>query len=323
MDELFDLKDFFLVILRKWRWLVVFVLVFGALGAGYKLIPALMPPTDSTEAQEQFDALQQKYLSDHELLTFNVESMKKELEAQKKNIENSPLLQLDEYASYCGTLGYYVVSNVPKEVGEDDQSLLLAAQMKELYLHFLRSTDLYQLIAEQYGSSVAVSLMSEIVSVSGSSGNLFQVQIVGANETDINKLLDVVQKYVAEKSKAVEESIGLHTIQMVSRTLSQQSNSAIQNARNTAMNKISTLNTSLIDAEEKLKALVAPSQQGSISKKSVLKYAILGVVVGGGFAVLWIYFLNMLNPCITDEEELRKKFGIHVLGRFNKATKGV
>lgn len=322
MDDIFDLREFIITILRKWRLIVVFVLLFGVLGAGYKLLPALLPSAESPEAQEEFIALQAQYEQDLEFLTAGITSAEKELDNNQQYLENSLLLKLDEYNSYQGTAGYYVVSNEPVLPGAEDQNLVKATQMKAVYLHLLNNVELYDDLLGIYGSVADTKLMRELVSVANLDGNLFQVTVFGETEEKCNQMQAIIEQYLDQQSFAVSKAIGPHSLEQVSKTVELKFNANIQTARANTLNKATVLNTSLIEQNKKQKALLPPSAPDKVSKKSVLKFGLLGAVGGGGFAVVLIFFLDMMNMTITSEDELRKKYGLSVLGYVSEEAKG-
>lgn len=322
MDDIFDLREFIITILRKWRLIVVFVLLFGVLGAGYKLLPALLPSAESPEAQEEFLALQAQYEQDLEFLTAGITSAEKELDNNQQYLENSLLLKLDEYNSYQGTAGYYVVSNEPVLPGAEDQNLLKATQMKAVYIHLLNNVELYDDLLSVYGSATDTKLMRELVSVSNLDGNLFQVTVFGETEEKCNQMQSIVEQYLTEHDAVVSTAIGDHRVEQISKTVEVKVNPSVQAARANTLNKANTLNATLIDQNKKLTELIAPAAPDRVSKKSILKFGLLGAVGGGGLAVILIFFLDMMNANITSEDELRKKYGLSVFGYVNTKKGG-
>lgn len=322
MDDTFDLREFIITILRKWRLIVVFVLLFGILGAGYKLVPALLPSAESPESQEKFIALQAQYEQDLEFITAGITSAQKELDNNQQYLETSLLLKLDEYNSYQGTAGYYVVSNEPVLPGAEDQTLLKAVQMKEMYLHLLNNVELYQSLAAAYGFNADANLMRELVSVASLGGNLFQVTVFGETEETCVKMQSIVEQYLTEHDAVVSTAIGDHRLEQISKTVELKVNPSVQAARANNLNKANSLNTALMDQNKKLEELIVPTAPDRVSKKSILKFGLLGAVGGGGLAVILIFFLDMMNANITSEDELRKKYGLSVFGYVNTKKGG-
>lgn len=316
MDDIFDLREFIITILRKWRLIVVFVLLFGILGAGYKLVPALLPSAESPESQEKFIALQAQYEQDLEFITAGITSAQKELDNNQQYLETSLLLKLDEYNSYQGTAGYYVVSNEPVLPGTEDQTLLKAEQMKEMYLHLLNNVELYQSLSAAYGFNADANLMRELVSVASLGGNLFQVTVFGETEEACVKMQEIVEQYLTEYDAVVNTAIGDHRVEQISKTVEVKVNPSVQAARANTLNKANTLNATLIDQNKKLTELIAPAAPDRVSKKSILKFGLLGAVGGGGLAVLWIFFIDVMDVRIKTEQEICKKYKIKCLANF-------
>lgn len=277
----------------------------------------MLPSAESPEAQEEFLALQAQYEQDLEFLTAGITSAKKELDNNQQYLENSLLLKLDEYNSYQGTAGYYVVSNEPVLPGAEDQNLLKATQMKAVYIHLLNNVELYDDLLSVYGSATDTKLMRELVSVSNLDGNLFQVTVFGETEEKCNQMQAIIEQYLDQQSFAVSKAIGPHSLEQVSKTVELKFNANIQTARANTLNKANTLTLSLTEQETKLKALLPPSVPAKVSKKSVLKFGLLGAVGGGGLAVLWIFFIDVMDVRIKTEQELCKKYKIKCLANFS------
>lgn len=317
MDDIFDLREFIIAILRKWRLIVVFVLLFGILGAGYKLVPELLPSAESPESQEKFIALQAQYEQDLEFITAGITSAQKELDNNQQYLETSLLLKLDEYNSYQGTAGYYVVSNEPVLPGAEDQNLLKSTQMKAVYIHLLSNVELYDDLSSVYGSAADTKLMRELVSVSNLDGNLFQVTVFGETEEKCNQMQSIIEQYLGQQSFAVSKAIGVHSLEQISKTVELKVNPNVQAARANTLNKANTLNATLIDQNKKLTELIAPAAPDRVSKKSILKFGLLGAVGGGGLAVLWIFFIDVMDVRIKTEQEICKKYKIKCLANFS------
>ena len=81
----------------------------------------------------------------------------------------------------------------------------------------------------------------------------------------------------------------------------------------------------LADKEKAFEELVEPSQPSSLSAasslKSGIKYGVLGGVLGAFLSIFCICVAFLMSDRLNSEKELKKRFGLRILGVFSQAPR--
>ena len=132
--------------------------------------------------------------------------------------------------------------------------------------------------------------------------------------------MDVVRDTVEKSKKEIENTIGTHTIDEVTFTSGYTVDTALNDTKIRFEDNVTRLHDAMAKKQKAIDDLKMPSEEVP-SKKTVLKqtekYAVIGGFVGGFLAVLWASALFLLGDRMPDEETLKNKYGVRVIGSYH------
>jgi hypothetical protein len=212
-----------------------------------------------------------------------------------------------------------------------------AYQVEELYKFELANVDYLSGIAKKFGTEAAY--LKEMVS-SWSIGSpvgtgdstsdvilreedydarrtskVFCAQALGDSEAHATELLDVM---LEEVQAVYDESVKKypHEMKVISRGCSETVDTGIRAAQRDHVTYTQTLLYQMKDNLDKAALLskpaeVVPVQEGSVSRKDLAKFAVIGFVIGVLLMCLWHALRYILNDRLVDYKDIARK-GIHL-----------
>lgn len=327
-----DLRDLFISVARKWRKAIIFGLVMMALLAGFRFFKAyqsyqaqLLDEADKKESDFELWEYEQKKAKLEERISRIEEKLDQVMEYQDKSM----LMGMDPYDYYWATCTYYVTTNyqIIPELGLQDVNYtdsVLAG-----YSRMVVDNDLYDQIRSLLGMESDDRYVSEIFRFYVDySSDMITVEAIGTTEAKARELLDVICDKILEETPVISSSIHEHDIKPITTKTEHinyddsSSSSAIKvkSAQDNNMDQYLELNSTIIDLREELDDLEKESPVITLNVTGIIKYAIVGFVLGICLMAFIYCVIYVLGDSIKTEEELRSCYGLPVVGRCAPAA---
>lgn len=327
-----SIKDMVAECIKKVWIIVIFMIIFAILVAGYKYKKDLIE-IDSTIKQEEKNVdklLESLSPADYNAVKSYV-GFYKYVAQQQEYSNNSVILNLDPYNVNVATLQFYVQAT--DESSNDDAVVA--------YLSYIDggavAEDMYELDKEIPVSDVDALITCEAtgpVSLKATdmpeNTNVITVNVYGQSEKQCKTLVTNLKQCVEAYSTKLNQ-YAVNTISLVNESYSVQSSNYLIITKADRLNNITLWNTKLLEEQKRLgDANVAiaeqmisieenGNQQQEVEKanKTVAiskKYIVMGGAVGIILATFIIALNYILNGRLKTEKELQMMYGVRNLG---------
>jgi len=323
-----DIKLMFAYVFKQWRKILFITLVFGILGAGYKLVKIL--PT--------YNSLKDTYNSSMSAY----ESSVKTVEEQKKKTQDiidqltdysqkSIKANIDPYSEIQTTASISIVT----AKGQDDFEALLsgtnhANQITQAYASYINKEINYDKINDKLG--INDQLLKELIFINASyDTDTIAITVIGNSEDTTKEILAYILSQTSGNESRIHSEYGDYTAVVSTTSTSTVADNSLMTPisaqmlspnliMNDTLTKINTLKTSLTTIGAS--TVAKPVSVNSTIEKTVVKYLLLGLAVGGFGMIILLAIFFALSDKVYSEEDAKLMTGAKVLsvipGKTNK-----
>lgn len=318
-EQEIDLKDLIFTVLHKWRGIVLAAIIIGVLLGGYKLSAGLRHRAVGTDTQktDYIDNLD-SYNTSKMMYTNGIGFIKDEIDSLQDYYMNSVLMHINPYNEYVATADVFVNVDMPKIAGG---TYLVATDPADSILKAYESSiKRADAIGNVSGTVIKPEYLRELITTSVDyTGNVLTVTAVYKDEAGAKQILDALLDSLKNEYPAVQRTMGSHNIEIMNERVDVVTDQGLANTQQACTNSLSALQKSLTDTKNALKALIPPTPPtgiASVGVGSAIKYGILGIVLGAFLSIFCICVTFLMSDKLSSDKELKKRFGIRILGVF-------
>lgn len=322
-----DLLDLAKYLLRRVLWILLAGIVCAGIVAALKYVRTRSQNADpkaAVSAETEYALDLELYEKESELIHASDESALELITKQEDYLSSSPYMQIDPYHVWKAQAMIQVTSR-----SKD----FPAYQVEEMYKFRLANVDYLEKIAKERGTEAAY--LREMISTwslgspqgTGDStsdvilrdedyeerktSKIFAAQAIGDTREHANELLDEM----LGEAKAVyldTKSAYPHQMKVISTVCSETVDMGIRNAQRDLQAYVQTLLTQIKDNKDKAAALTMPepsvqAQGGSVSKKDLLKFGLIGFVIGVLLMCVVFAVRYIRNDRLVDYKDIERK----------------
>lgn len=337
-----------LYMLKQWKTLVFAVIVGLFLGGA--LCAWKVPQTVSEDEQEEENI---SWSEDYEVdpdVAASMQIARYYRELYEKQLEyntNSVIMNLDANSFYKGELKYFISAGnktdllcslyesiIDKESTLKNICKKTGVECKDQYVRELLNYGIdREMLTMNNGMNLSSTGQIELINDAEENGIVLQYTIVAADKASCESMINELQNIITQETERYQENYGTYLFEKVSDTIQSSSNMDYLSKQRGA---IDALNSYLTNAQKLEKDFSGDDQKyyqivymnqiveenhaeedadnASFSAKDIIKYMVvasfLTFVCWGG----WFFFRYLLDNHLKDSEELRRTWGIKVLG---------
>lgn len=355
-DMEIDLVDLLFYLLKKWRSLIVAIVIGAILGAGLYVVKNHQQQAEQAaqeaellknDEDEAFDEKNYNISKDTKVnmdIAYQYRQLyNKQLEYNQKSI----IMQLDPNEVYAGVLEYYISAG-------NNTGLL-----SELYQSILNDDDILEELKDASGFKCDTPYIKELISSSSgddkatvinvnSNGenvekhSFVTYRVVSTNQKSCEKMLQVLRERVEALRAEYEETYGAYGVSEVSSVISQVTDTTYLNAQRDNVDRLSNYLSTMKNAEsnfsddektyytnkylakeyvdsdnaEEAKAVLLEEAEPVSKVKWLAIGVILLVVIWGGYYVV----RYLLDPRVKTVSELQNTYHLPVIGIVQTAA---
>jgi len=289
MEREITLKDMILVVLKKAKALIAWMLVFGVLLAAFGFYKGLGNSVKATP--EQIAQLEQE-VAIAEKSVIRVEEQINKLEDY---LENSLYYSIDPYSKGISTLTFCVN-------GSEEQLEQIAAMYASKMWY---DDELLAGICEIFGEELDERYILEVVSVSGQSGGTIKISVIHRDAQTASQTVTFVYDFLVSKASAVIP----HTTKILTSYSGYEVDTAMRDAQNKTGAALSDARSALGEQKKTLAAAknalsdaLGTGGMGDALKKGIL-FGVIGLVVGAVLGVIAICLLAIMSGRLCNTAE--------------------
>ncbi len=328
-ERIIDLKDMLYWSLKQWRRILVGAIIIALLAGLYQVYRGLRTVMDEEKlqrAQNKYEIAIKDYAATGERLKTNISNLQEQSANQQEYNEKSVLMKIDPMNKWIGEFQVYIDSKYQINPNLTYQNLDMTNRLISAYASYLRSGELYQEILEQDPDIDEIRFLKEIYGVvADPSTSTITVNCVGAKETDVQRLLNLIKTKFAEQYEMVRNAIGDHDYNILTESVystidldldeTQKKNRLIISEYS---NKIAETNKELEDWDQL--AEPKPEYGTRYTAKQAIKFIILGGVIGVIVMCIWFAVKYAVSDTVKTDSDWRN-FSISLLGRIFRSEK--
>ncbi len=319
-----DLKEVFAYIVRKFKtvllWGIVFMLAFG----GSKAYKEISKQNDDTIEDEQTVYEEDLALYNAQKVAYEeqIDSIYDQLNSEKEYQEHSVLMSIDPYNEYRDTITYYVYTDYQIMPGMDYQNVDPALSIIAAYAAAAENVDMNSEIIKSLDVEITARDLQELIIVDcdrntdvDSATRILTITTIGNTQELADQLMDYVKEQINNQKDTITAEIGEHELRMINETSAITMDQDLQYKLTGYNNTIVTLEENLAEVQESLNNLEEPEAPSSVLVSTV-KYALIGFIIGVLLSALFIGIVFVNKYLCSGEDELTEQYGIPVLGHI-------
>ncbi len=330
-EAVIDLRDLFFHILYRWRVIVILALVAAAALAfwqNYK-IDSVHARGEKTEEEEQFEIDLITYRDNLVNAESTVAVKEKAIAHMEEYLANSVWLNLDKGSEYQATRVYHITAD-PSEIAAIPQGSQMdpADYAVNTYAATLMSGLSEEELLDLFGTSRR-EYVNELVSVSGNTAsNDVTIRVIGGSREYVDKIMDFFAAKIAGESGEKAQELCKHTVKVLTDdVVVNENHQARQTKRTEYRDSIQKLQEDIAKARADYNSLIR-KKEPTPPGKHILRYAVIGGVVGFLLPALFFAAMYLLGGRIHTAEDVSGRFRVPVYGdlahsRARRPGKGI
>ena len=326
IEQVIDLRELIIVILKKWRIIIISALIFSIFLGGYKCIKGSVGQSDDKymlQLNDKYKNDLEEYKQLKKWYDWKVESLTKSIASQEEYIENSILLKIDPYNKYTASVDIFVkISDL--EGGDmayssvDPTNAIVKAYVSEI----IRGNSLVQFSKDK---GVDLSYLKELIKISFDyESNMFNVTISYIDQLGAEEILNTILNSMDSLHSDVQQKFGQHNIIVMDQDTNIVTDRSLEDYQKQKLSDLPTMKDTLKDTEKALEELREPQEPTALSRiliiKEGVKYGLLGGIFGICLSAFSVCILFLMSNKISSESDLHNRFGLTVLGCFERVN---
>ena len=324
-EETMRLQELFAAMIRAWKGIIVTMLIFAFLMGGYQAYRQISKARDPGNSPEKIEERYQSALKEYEIKKNKLQRTLSEQEAslvsKEEYLEKNLLFQIDPYDEYVTDI-IFTFSNIDESAQPfrypNTAADYLPKKIGSQYMALWDSMDVPKDIGIAKYADVEWKYLSEVISVSSLEGELLFIQALGATSSDAEELASAVYMYFTANRSAIAAGSAQHDLTLVSKVTKNVIDDALNTKKTSLELEIDDLRESVENSKKSIEALKQPAREDGYSLsailKDVVKYAIVGAVVGIFLACVVIFFKGIFSNRALSSFHLELASGASFLG---------
>ncbi len=296
---------------RKWRKILIFAIIVAIGLASTELIEGFSVLHDEelftiaeTTFQREHDAWESKGM----MLQSKIDTLSADKLRQEDYNEKSIFMHIDPMDEHIGMFSIYIDSGYMVDPTLSRQNLDFTDRILSAYNKYLSGGELYEYMITQTDLFDDQRFLKEIMDINvANDAAMITVSIRGKSSDQVNSLLNMVKKGIAEQYDKINETVHEHTYTIVNEIEYSYINYTLEDNQAANYDKIANINTQIAEINmqmEEWRAQDEPSFRYITSKviKRAIKKAILGGIAGCIMAFVFLAAVDMFGRKFVDDK---------------------
>lgn len=314
-------------IFREWRKCVVFALITAAIvGALNFMIKGIQVSTPEKLERAKLDYERElaAYKAEGESLQREIENIEEKRAQQEMYNDESLVMKINPFSECNASVQLYVSTDyqiVPDLVYQD---IDLSVRILSSYAAYMRNGEMYQYILERLSQKTELRYLQELFTISADyDSRMVTMSVRNVDEQSCGEILGYALEGIYAKQDEIQKTIGEHELSTLNQSKYETVNLDLDTWQKNNQQYILDLNASLkkkVDnlAEWRLKPEPKKEYEKAEIAKDSCKKAIIGFIVAGVLAAIFIAFRSIISDKVQDAKSLKSRFGLRVVAQIPK-----
>lgn len=308
MSDVFNLKDLVVNILRKWRWMLGFAIVFGILLGGYKYMSGTQELGNAATAINS----NKEFEEEKKQLEEEIQILKNSIKDWKEYYTNSEFVKTDAYNSEVYNISFLIITN-----DNVDNSGLLSNDIASAYVNMISSGSIYDGFDLE---AMDIDLCSNLISAEAE-GSLVSISAVLDSKGKTKAVAEEICNKIESNELSVNELKDSYSVQFISKNIAQLNDLESESLAAKQSNVVvwgDRYQTSLDTKKKQLETLKSENGYIEVTKRSVIvdtiKFTIVGILGGIVFGIILGLILDLMGNKLRNKKELDRDFSLSCIG---------
>ena len=315
----FDLKALFFYILRQWKPLLIFCTVFAVLLGSWQAVSEYNTSLE-IDLENSYWAEYQQFQDQMAFCEERVATAQAKIDDLRDYIANSVLMKMDHRNVYIAKTTYYVDTDykiLPENTFQDpDMTYTLAWH----YKNYLSDFSIYEEMGAELG--IEAKYLMELVEVSIPNNYTISISVSHSDKDSASTIMDAVQNRLQDVHLYLSETVNEHTVSIMLDTIGVYIDEELNETQQNALDDLLELQDDILTYRDELYTLRKGPAPGELNiVAAFIKWFILGFVLAGILAVLFLFLKSILKNRLHAASQLISVFQITVLGEVIRSGK--
>jgi capsular polysaccharide biosynthesis protein len=341
-------QEIIVIILRKWRLVIVFSLIMALLFGGYRLVTGWVSLHDQEAMKNQqadYEQSVENFQKDMDSLNLSLgeyeaklaqipaemTSQEEKITRTKDYLQNSLLMNLDP-ANVCVSSMDIIIDTdykiMPGMAYQDPNPIsdLLAA-----YQQTGASEAVYDAIRGRLDEKTASKYLSELITIEPIGSSMLRITCRYERFEAAEEIVNTIYEHLLAKTDLFNAMIGTHRLTNFELNSSMiadaplkalqeaelENLSALQNKRDQILKELNDTQKLFKDTNAQLQSLQMPANPTpnvNAVLKGALKYLLLGIILGLVVIMLFIVICSQIEATIKDGRNIKRRLPVRLLG---------
>ncbi|MDE7299805.1 MAG: hypothetical protein K2N94_13450 [Lachnospiraceae bacterium] len=326
-EQEINLGKIFYRIFRDWRKIFVIAMVIAVgVGAGNFAMKRvkIADPEYLETAEKNYERELAAFQATGETLQREIENLEETRAERETYNANSVLMKINPFREFNASLQLYVATDYQIMPELMYQNIDLSNRILRSYITYMVNGDMYQYIMSHLSTPIELRYLKEVLSISADYDNrMVTLSVRNVDAQACEEILTYALEGIMTKQPEIEEAIGEHTLNSVNQAVYEAVNLDLDDWQKGNIQYISNLSIWLQEKAEALadwRTTPEPRKEYTLFAiiKSSIKKMILGFLVGGVLAAVFIAFRYIMSDKLQDARELKNRFGLRVIAQLPK-----
>lgn len=327
MEETITMTEILSRIVRSWKKLWAAALAVAVLLGGfqaYRMVSQAKSPSNSPDAIEaRYQAAMESYTLQKEILEKDLAVKEQSLASKQEYAENSLLMAIDPYNVYTTSIifaftnisGDGVIQGVSQY--QTDASYLVQT-IRSQYIKLWETLGFPEELGHSCFAGIETKYLAEVVSVQDLDGGLCAIRVGGSNASETQELAEAIYQYFLDHRAIIAASSYPHELTIVSESTKNRVDDTLIAKHEALSSELKSLEDIIGSLQTQLNGLSEPQRETGFAAstiiKSVLKYVVLGAVLGVVLTCFWICCMCVFGTRISSSYQLERLADLRFLG---------
>jgi capsular polysaccharide biosynthesis protein len=322
------LKELFFIVMHGWRNIIATALIFGIIFGSYKSLTGFRTLKDEATLKNLENSYQTSlstYETNKTSLEKEIDNIKTSLDRQQEYNDKSILMQINPFNKQKASISFYVDTNYKIMPNLIYQNTDITNMVIRSYLSIAQDGELFNYILNHLSYDIERRYLKEIVTVTEDYDNhMIFVEVVHSDNELCKEIYSLVRECFEQAKDSINEIVGEHTLSVVAESSQAVVDFNLEQIQKTNLQTVTDLENALVEKQKSLEILKAPIKttiNNTTIIKSIIKFIILGGIIGIFFAMVLLTFIFIMSDKLTSGNEIRNRFKLKLLGVINYNNK--
>ena len=325
-DDEVNLSALFWNVISRWRAILVWALAFCVIlsaAKGIQLWNQKLSPEELAEQHEEYEMTESLNEQIMIRLEDQVDMVTRDIQQQYEYTQKAPEMQANPFGLYTVSNTYYIAVEEESEL-ETDVRVVALVKGYEARLRALNVSMYLDEAAEQGDTDYDFGEALLNVDAEQAEAGILKLTVSGATQEQAEQILAAVDETIKSSRLTLSKTICGHKCELLASERSVGKNDTLVSLHRDQYNIIGQFGNNFNMLYGELSKYQSSDYQYpslKTSLKAVIKWAILGALLGFAVSAGFYMLKYVLNDVVLDREDLFSRYGVEVLGASSQPGK--